>query len=91
MRASWTAACRAARVLDLCRELSGRSNDAAASDLAVALELARVAVLGAAANIDVNVAAMKGVPAANVLLAEAEELRRHAGAPPASVSSNREA
>ena len=82
---------RAARVLDLCRELSGRSNDAAASDLAVALELARVAVLGAAANIDVNVAGMKGVPAAEVLLAEAEDLRRHAAAPPASASSNREA
>jgi formiminotetrahydrofolate cyclodeaminase len=82
---------RAARVLDLCRELGGRSNEAAASDLAVALELARVGVLGAAANIDVNVAGMQGVPAAEVLLAEAEELRSHAGALPAPASSDREA
>ncbi len=81
---------RAARVLDLCRELSGRSNAAASSDLAVALELARVGVLGAAANVDVNVAGMDGVSAAEALLAEAEELRRHAGAPPASASSTKE-
>ena len=79
---------RAATVLDLCRELSGRSNGAAASDLAVALELARVGVLGAAANIDVNVAGMECVPEAQALLAEAEELRRHAEAPPASASAS---
>jgi formiminotetrahydrofolate cyclodeaminase len=83
---------RAAGVLDLCRELSGRSNDAAASDLAVALELARVGVLGAAANIDVNVAGLDDVPEAQALLAEAGELRRHAEAPssPASASPTKE-
>jgi formiminotetrahydrofolate cyclodeaminase len=79
---------RAAKVLDLCRELSGRSNDSAASDLAVALQLAEVGVLGSAANIDVNVAGMDGVPEAQVLLAEAAQLRRHAEGPPASASAS---
>jgi formiminotetrahydrofolate cyclodeaminase len=62
------------RVLDLCRELAGRSNAAAASDLAVALELARAGVLGCAGNIDVNVSMLEGERAV-ALLREAEELR----------------
>jgi methenyltetrahydrofolate cyclohydrolase len=65
---------RAARVLDLCRELVGRSNESAASDLAVAAELARVSVVGCAANVDVNVAMLEGERAAALLL-EAGELR----------------
>lgn len=64
-----------ARVLDLCRELAGRSNEAAASDLAVALELARAGVIGCAGNIDVNVGMLEGERAV-ALLREAEELRR---------------
>ncbi len=63
-----------ARVLDLCRELAGRSNAAAASDLAVALELARAGVVGCAGNIDVNVSMLEGERAV-ALLREAEELR----------------
>jgi formiminotetrahydrofolate cyclodeaminase len=63
-----------ARVLDLCRELAGRSNAAAASDLAVALELARAGVVGCAGNIDVNVSMLEGERAV-ALLQEAEELR----------------
>ena len=62
------------RVLDLCRELAGRSNAAAASDLAVALELARAGVVGCAGNIDVNVSMLEGERAV-ALLREAEELR----------------
>jgi formiminotetrahydrofolate cyclodeaminase len=67
-------ALRSARVLDACRELVGRSNESAASDLAVALDLARLGVVGCAANIDVNVAMLEG-ERAEKLLAEAEELR----------------
>ncbi len=63
-----------ARVLGLCRELVGRSNESAASDLAVALELARAGVVGCAGNIDVNVSMLEGERAA-ALLREAEELR----------------
>ena len=63
-----------ARVLDLCRELVGRSNESAASDLAVALELARAGVVGCAGNVDVNVSMLEGERAA-ALLREADELR----------------
>jgi formiminotetrahydrofolate cyclodeaminase len=65
---------RCARVLDLCRELVGRSNETAASDLAVALELAGAGLLGCAGNVDVNVAMLEGERAA-ALLREADELR----------------
>jgi formiminotetrahydrofolate cyclodeaminase len=66
---------RAARVLKLCRELAGKSNESAASDLAVGEDLARVGVLGCAGNIDVNVSSVEGSRAAD-LLGEADELRR---------------
>jgi methenyltetrahydrofolate cyclohydrolase len=66
---------RCARVLDLCREIVGRSNESAASDLAVAVEFARVGIIGCAGNIDVNVSMLEG-ERAEKLLDEAEELRK---------------
>jgi len=66
---------RCARVLVLCRELVGRSNESAASDLAVGVELARVGIIGCAGNVDVNVSMLEGERAAK-LLREADELRK---------------
>ena len=45
---------RAARILDLCRTLVGRSNPSAMSDLEVGIMLAVAAVKGCALNIDAN-------------------------------------
>ena len=66
----------AARVAELSQHLRGRSNPSTATDLAVAAALAEAAVLGCALNVEVNASLVPGVPAAETLRAEAEDLRR---------------
>ena len=50
---------RAARVLEICAELDGRSNPAAASDIAAGVMLARMAVTDCALNVDANLPLIK--------------------------------
>jgi formiminotetrahydrofolate cyclodeaminase len=66
---------RALRVREICRELAGRSNAAAASDLGVAVRLADAAVGGCLLNVEVNLDALPGSPAAARLRREAEAVR----------------
>ena len=71
---------RAARVEDLCAELAGRSNPAAASDLDVGARLAAAAVAGCVSNVDVNTSMLPGSEEAARLSKEAANLlgRGHA-------------
>jgi len=70
---------RALRVRELCRELDGRSNAAAASDLGVAVALADAAVGGCLLNVEVNLDALPASSAAARLRHAAEAARiRHA-------------
>lgn len=66
---------RALRVREICRELAGRSNTAAASDLGVAVVLADAAVAGCLLNVEVNLEALPGSPAAARLRRGAEAVR----------------
>ena len=50
---------RAARVLEICGELEGRSNPAAGSDIAAGAMLARMAVTDCALNVDANLPLIK--------------------------------
>ena len=66
---------RALRVREICRELAGRSNAATASDLDVAVVLADAAVAGCLLNVDINLEALPGSPAAARLRRGAETVR----------------
>ena len=66
---------RALRVREICRELADRSNTAAASDLGVAVVLADAAVAGCLLNVEVNLEALPGSPAAARLRRGAETVR----------------
>ena len=66
---------RCSSVLDLVRRLQGRSNQNAASDLAVAGALARTALQGCLANVAINVESIKDEHTAAGLAARASELR----------------
>ncbi len=63
------------RVLELCLELDGRSNAAAASDLAAGRLLADAAVLGCVLNVEVNLEALPESAVAAELRAAVEAVR----------------
>ncbi|MBU2601085.1 MAG: cyclodeaminase/cyclohydrolase family protein [Actinobacteria bacterium] len=62
-------------VWGLCIELEGASNPNASSDLAVALLLAKTAVIGCVANIEINLPLIKDQATADELQREATSLR----------------
>jgi formiminotetrahydrofolate cyclodeaminase len=66
---------RCANVLGLVARLQGRSNLNAASDLAVAGALARTALVGCLANVEINVESIKDEHTSAALLGRAAELR----------------
>jgi len=66
---------RCGRVLDLVARLRDRSNRNAASDLEVAGALARTALVGCLANVEINVQSIKDQDAALTLRSRADELR----------------
>jgi len=66
---------RADRVADICDTLQGRSNPAAASDLAVGGSLAEAGAAGCLLNVEVNTDSMRGGEAAEALLEEVAALR----------------
>ncbi len=66
---------RCARVLELVARLEGRSNRNAASDLAVGGALARTALEGCLANVEINVESIKDPETSEALLARVGELR----------------
>jgi len=66
---------RCACVLDLVARLRDRSNRNAASDLEVAGALARTALVGCLANVEINVQSIKDEDAASTLMSKADELR----------------
>ena len=66
---------RCSSVLALVARLKGRSNQNAASDLAVAGALARTALEGCLANVAINVESIKDEHAAAALTSRATDLR----------------
>lgn len=66
---------RAARVLDLCSELEGRSNSSASSDLEIGGMLARLAMKGCAFNIDANLPLIKTKEKADLFEKASSELK----------------
>jgi formiminotetrahydrofolate cyclodeaminase len=70
---------RCRRVLGLAAQLEGRSNPNAASDLECARHLARAGLLGCAANVRINLAALKDPAIVTELAAQVEELLAGAG------------
>ena len=67
---------RVRRVVELCRELDGRSNPNAGSDLAVARVLSGAALVGCVQNIIVNLPLIHDADLANELSREATQLRQ---------------
>ena len=66
---------RADRVADICDTLRGRSNPAAASDLAVGASLAEAGVAGCLLNVEVNTESMRTREAVEALLKDVGALR----------------
>ena len=70
---------RCARVLELVARLEGRSNRNAASDLAVGGALARTALEGCLANVEINVESIKDQQTSAALMERVGELRAALG------------
>jgi formiminotetrahydrofolate cyclodeaminase len=66
---------KAAKVLERCRELKGRSNSSAASDLEIGDMLCRVAIRSCALNIDANLPLVKAHGRAKPLQEASAELK----------------
>lgn len=66
---------KAAEVLERCRELKGRSNSSAASDLEIGDMLCRVAIRGCALNIDANLPLVRTQDRAEPLQKASSELK----------------
>jgi len=64
------------RVLDLCIQLSGRSNPNAASDLECARHLARAGLLGCLANVEINLPPIKDEELRTELAERSQALRK---------------
>ncbi|MDX1438171.1 MAG: cyclodeaminase/cyclohydrolase family protein [Anaerolineales bacterium] len=67
---------RCIETLEIARELEGRSNKNAASDLTVGIYLARAGALGSLENVRINLPMIKDESLSEELAAEEQELRR---------------